>query len=214
MIPQDVEGSREEVLRRVLTALDTPAQSGVRSDHIPRAYRRSSHLDGASRIALFAERLSDYGVTVHRTSRTGLAVAVAAAVGPQRPVVVAQGLDLAWLPPGLDQLVDGPAVPVASLDLAAAAVTTCAAAIAETGTLILDGGTGQGRRALTLIPDHHVCIVPVELVFSTVAEAIRQLEPSRPLTFISGPSATSDIELSRVEGVHGPRLLNVVILER
>lgn len=214
MIPQDVEGSREEVLRRVLTALDTRAQSGVRSDHIPRAYRRLSHLDGASRVALFAERLSDYGVTVHRTSPTGLAAAVGAAVGPQRPVAVAPGLDLDWLPPGLDPLVDGPAIPVVSLDLAATAVTTCAAAIAETGTLVLDGGSGQGRRALTLIPDHHVCIVPVELIFSTVAEAIRQLEPSRPLTFISGPSATSDIELSRVEGVHGPRLLDVILLER
>ena len=120
-----------------------------------------------------------------------------------------------WRPNATELVTDDglDAQTLATLD---GALTGCALAIAETGTIVLDGGDGQGRRALSLVPDYHLCVVEADAIVATVPEAIRELEPAvkegRPLTFISGPSATSDIELTRVEGVHGPRTLHVVVL--
>jgi L-lactate dehydrogenase complex protein LldG len=113
---------------------------------------------------------------------------------------------------GLATVADEPPLDVSALDRADAVLTGCAVGIAATGTIVLDAGFAQGRRALTLVPDHHICVVRVDQIVDTVPQGFAALDPSRPLTFISGPSATSDIELQRVEGVHGPRTLDVLIV--
>jgi L-lactate dehydrogenase complex protein LldG len=143
----------------------------------------------------------------------GVADAVRTALaGVTGTVVVPPGLPQDWWPAGLDgRVTDDGSLSAADLDAAAAVLTGCAAACAATGTIALDGSPDQGRRALTLVPDVHVCVVHAEQVVQTVPELLAALEPTRPITFVSGPSATSDIELQRVEGVHGPRTLIVVL---
>ncbi len=204
-----MSGSREAILAAARRALaDRPA-----TPLIPRAYRSAGDPAGDV-VALFAERVADYRAEVHVVAEPDVADAVAdilAAIGARR-VVVAPGLAEQWLPAGLPgQLADDPPLSSAALDAVDAVLTGSAVAIAETGTIVLDGGPGQGRRALTLVPDHHICIVPSTRVVADVPDAIAALDPRRPLTWISGPSATSDIELDRVEGVHGPRHLYVLI---
>jgi len=193
--------AREEVLRRVRAALDgSPAPALV-----PREYAvTGQHPDV---VGLFAERVDDYRARVHRVAAQDVASTIAGLVGGQR-VVVAEGLPPEWVPDGVVDAGFG----ALELDAFDAVVTGCQVAIAVTGTIVLDGGSGQGRRAISLVPDHHVCVVRAEQVVETVPESLRRLDPTRPLTFISGPSATSDIELQRVEGVHGPRTLDVLIV--
>jgi L-lactate dehydrogenase complex protein LldG len=161
-------------------------------------------------VDLFCERVEDYVATVHRVTEGNLVAALAGAVSGR--VVAAPGVDLSV--PGA--VTDGPHVDPAELDGFDAALTGCALAIAETGTIVLDGGALSGRRALTLVPDHHLCVVRAEQVVAAVPAAIAALGPAardgRPITFVSGPSATSDIELERVEGVHGPRRLDVFVV--
>jgi L-lactate dehydrogenase complex protein LldG len=127
-------------------------------------------------------------------------------------VVVPAGLEIE-IAAGIDVVVDHGQLSAAELDTVDGVITLAAVAIAETGTVVLDGSRGQGRRAITLVPDYHLCIVRAGQVVETVPEAVARLRPQRPLTWISGPSATSDIELSRVEGVHGPRTLEVLLVE-
>ena len=204
--------ARAEVLARIRSALGT-------DPHVPDVVRghrtRGEHPPGSQPLLeLLQDRLVDYKAGVHLSSADGLAETIAGVlrrVAPAGLVLVPAGLPPEWTD-GRDVLRDDGTATTRDLDSVAAVVTGCAAAVAETGTLILDAGPEQGRRALTLVPDVHVCIVRADQVVQTVPEGVARLDPRRPQTWISGPSATSDIELQRVEGVHGPRTLEVVVV--
>jgi L-lactate dehydrogenase complex protein LldG len=211
--------AREEILARI-RAVNGPS-GAVDADEayaaIPRGYLRFHH-DPASTgiVALFAERAGDYRAVVRQVPADGIALAVASALATagRQAVLVPDGVPgdwLAGLPAGTEVLRDDPVLSPAELDQVPAVLTGCAVAIAETGTVVLDHGAGQGRRALTLLPDFHLVVVRAGQVAADLPDALDRLSPSRPLTFISGPSATSDIELIRVEGVHGPRQLHILI---
>lgn len=208
--------AREEVLGRIRTALGEQREN---APAVERGYRLAGFDDQLPRGAVLDElvdRLVDYKATVHRCSATDLAATIAPAAYELGSLVVPPGLDDAWLaalPAGVELLLDDDPLGVGQLDAADGVVTGCAVAIARTGTLVLDAGPGQGRRALTLVPDWHLCVVNADQVVPGVLDALARLDPRRPLTFVSGPSATSDIELQRVEGVHGPRTLVVVLVE-
>jgi L-lactate dehydrogenase complex protein LldG len=196
------------VLNRIREALAVaPAARVV----VPRDYDRES-LAGAGDVERFAETVSEYRARVLRTPRDIVAATIASLIPLGGRVAVPADLPTEWIE-GVDTLIDDPAVPITELERADAVVTGCAVGIAATGTIVLDAGPAQGRRALTLVPDHHICVVSAAQIVDTVPQAFAALNPSRPLTFISGPSATSDIELDRVEGVHGPRTLDVLIVE-
>jgi L-lactate dehydrogenase complex protein LldG len=214
--------ARDEVLARVRTALGRPGAATSPppgTDAVPRAYRTAGTQDQAELLSLLAERLAGYHAHVRRATRAGLTAAAASALAQRgaRRVVIPPGLEVT----GADltalarrsraELIPGDGLPAAGLDEMDGVITGAAVAIAETGTIVLDGSPGQGRRVLTLIPDYHLCIIHADQVVATVPQALARLSPGRPLTWISGPSATSDIELSRVEGVHGPRTLEVIL---
>lgn len=197
--------AREEILGLIGTGSGDPAAEYAA---IERPYLRSHHQDGIAE--LFAERVADYKAIVHRVTAAGLPAAIAAALA-ERPGTYGtpDGLPDKWtadVDPA--RLVREPA----DLESLTGVVTGCAVAIAETGTIVLDHGARQGRRALTLVPDYHLVVVTADEIAADVPEALERLDLTRPLTFISGPSATSDIELKRVEGVHGPRTLEVMIV--
>lgn len=198
--------ARTEVLGRIRTALG-PATAAI---EVPREYDREP-LSGSGDVDRFAETVADYRAQVHRVDPSQVAATIAALIGAGTAVAPAD-LPRGWVA-GIRAVVDDPPVGLDVLDGADAVVTGCALGIAATGTIVLDAGAAQGRRALTLVPDHHVCVIRADQIVDTVPQAFAALDPSRPLTFISGPSATSDIELQRVEGVHGPRILDVVIVE-
>lgn len=186
-------GAREEILGRIRRAVE-----GAPEVEIPRGYRTTT--DVADLVELFAERVRDYRAIVHVLPAAAVPAKVAELMAGRRMIVPA-GLPAAWAAPAPD-------VDPRSAD---GVLTTCAVAIAETGTIVLDTGPGQGTREQTLVPDYHLCVVSAGQVVGGVPEAVARLDPARPLTWISGPSATSDIELNRVEGVHGPRTLEVII---
>ncbi|WP_375496914.1 lactate utilization protein C [uncultured Jatrophihabitans sp.] len=191
--------AREEMLGRIRTALaDRPDPTPV-----VRAYRGAT---GAGDIDVFAERVDDYKATVHRDVTTA---EILTGRGITR-VIVPDGFPSELLPVGIE-VVREP-VDVATLDAVSAVLTTCRVAVAETGTIVLDAGPGIGPRMLTLVPDYHLVVVRRDQIVAGVPDAVASLEATRPQTWISGPSATSDIELNRVEGVHGPRTLDVVVL--
>jgi L-lactate dehydrogenase complex protein LldG len=207
--------AREEVLGRIRAA--NAAAGHPPPPDVPREYhRRGGHVPGAPELlALFRDRLVDYKSTVLDAPADGIAAAVRTALADVTGrVVVPPGLPDGWWPdgPGATAVTDDGGLSPADLDDAAAVLTGCASACATTGTIALDGSPDQGRRAITLVPDVHVCVVRAEQVVQTVPELLAALEPTRPITFVSGPSATSDIELERVEGVHGPRTLIVVLV--
>lgn len=203
--------ARETVLGRIKDALSLAPTPDVA---VPRAYRTGRTLPDDERLALFTDRLVDYKATVHTCTadRTAERVAEVLRERGARRIGVPAGLDARWLE-AFDGEVqqDSADIPAPGLDTLDGVVTASAVSCAETGTIFLDGSPDQGRRALSLVPDLHVCVVDLSTVETGVPEAVARLVPQRPTTLISGPSATSDIELERVEGVHGPRTLAVVI---
>jgi L-lactate dehydrogenase complex protein LldG len=212
-----VSAAREEILARIRAAIGpagTAAEVDAAYAALPRAYQRAHHDTGGDIVALFAERAADYRAVVERVPAGGLPAAVASVLAGVPQFVVPDGLPAEWLAeiPAAKQIVrDDPPLSARELDRISGVVTGCAAAIAETGTVILDHGPGQGRRALTLVPDFHLVVVLADQVVADLPDSFARLDPVRPHTLISGPSATSDIELIRVEGVHGPRNLHVLI---
>ncbi|MEW2119882.1 LUD domain-containing protein [Streptomyces sp. NPDC005474] len=210
--------SRELILGRVRRALadvptdDTPYDQAVDRDYLREHGDRSVE----ETLELLAENLADYRAIVHRSTIDELPALLAGILSAHgsTSVVVPPGLPPQWLSATDTPRVEDSAVSTPyDLDEVHSVVTACALAIAETGTIVLDGGPDQGRRRITLVPDHHICVVRVpDQVVSSVPQALERLDPTRPLTWISGPSATSDIELDRVEGVHGPRTLEVVLV--
>jgi L-lactate dehydrogenase complex protein LldG len=215
-----VSAAREEILTRIRAATGAqaaPAEVDAVYAALPRPYRRAHHDPSETDIvALFAERAADYRAVVRRVAAADVQAAIAVAVGAIPSILIPDGLPAEWVAglPADTQLVrDDPPLSPAGLDRVGGVVTGCAVAIAETGTVVLDHGPGQGRRALTLVPDFHLVVVRADQVAADIAGALARLDPGRPHTLISGPSATSDIELIRVEGVHGPRNLHILIAD-
>jgi len=233
-------GARDQILARIRAAATGPAGSAGSANGrvgpaekvdevyatLPRDYLSAHHDPARCDIAdLFAERAADYRAVVERVPPSGLPAAVARILAERcgraaRPVpfVIPDGLPAEWLaavPAAVQLTSDTPPLSAAELDMMAGVVTGCAVAIAETGTIILEhgpGSLGQGRRALTLVPDFHLAVVLAAQVAADLPDGLARLNPARPHTLISGPSATSDIELIRVEGVHGPRQLHVLLV--
>jgi L-lactate dehydrogenase complex protein LldG len=210
--------ARGEVLRRIRAA-----KGGVTSGEAARAgwsaverrYRREATRSHAAVLELLEDRLRDYDARVIRVGRADVASSAAGMMGERkvRRMVVPVGLVAEWLPGGVEFVVDE-GLPAAELDRVDGVMTGATLAIAETGTVVLQNVAGQGRRATTLVPDYHLCVVRVEDVVETVPEAIGRLQATAELatTFVSGPSATADIEMTRIKGVHGPRFLDVILV--
>jgi L-lactate dehydrogenase complex protein LldG len=211
--------AREEVLARIATAHRVAPPPDLRYEDIAREYRTTSDASAEALTELLIDRLVDYRALVRQCRVDDLGATIADALEERgaNKVVAPAGLDPSWMANlsadvRTDEPSSGDRLSVSVLDAVDGVITSCAVAIAETGTLILDGSPGQGRRVLTLIPDYHLCVVFTDQIVPDVPQALARLEATRPLTMISGPSATSDIELNRVEGVHGPRTLEVIIV--
>jgi L-lactate dehydrogenase complex protein LldG len=202
--------AREEILSRIQAANVKASDRPVR-----RNYAHTVQL--ADPVGMFVERVEDYKASVIRTDAAGVATAVAKSLVGTSRVVVPAGFNPSWIPEGIDAVLDEPMMSNEQLNKVDAVLTTSAVGIAVTGTIVLDHTEGQGRRALTLVPDLHVCVITAEQIVGDVPEAVARLAASvragNPLTWVSGPSATVDIELIRVHGVHGPRTLRIVLVE-
>ena len=210
--------ARDDVLARIAGAHRSAPPPDLPYEDIRRDYQTGSEADPGALVERLVDRLVDYKALVRRCPPDRLAETIAAALAERgvAALAVPAGLDPAWLTASdvrvsVDRT-DGEPLSVAALDRLDGVLTGCAVAVAETGTLILDGSPDQGRRVISLIPDYHLCVVRPEQVCGSVPEAVARLDPVRPTTMISGPSATSDIELNRVEGVHGPRTLEVILV--
>ena len=203
--------ARDDVLARVRQALaDVPSKepSSVKRAPVPGQ-------PVVDLVELFTERVADYRASVRHCSAENAPAAIAELIPAETQLVVPAGFPADLLPDNAEFVTDTETSPLiaAVLDQVDVVITTCVVGIATTGTVVLDHGPGQGRRALSLVPDVHICVIRAEQIVADVPDAIARLDPARPQTWISGPSATSDIELSRVEGVHGPRTLHVVVIE-
>ena len=209
--------AKTEILARIRGALaDQPAVAET-----PREYRKTSELSREEIVEMLEDRLVDYKANVfHETAET-VAERIATQLGTSARYVIPEGFDTAFLPEDTAArraIVDpndgrkASALVVRELNQVDAVVTSSTVSCAQTGTIFLSGRPDEGRRAITLVPDHHICIVPLDSIVELIPEAMARVEPTAPTTMISGPSATSDIELERVEGVHGPRTLDVILL--
>jgi L-lactate dehydrogenase complex protein LldG len=210
-----MNAARELILERIRASLGEQAGAGVT---IPRGYRRSGRLEREELVALLCERIGDYRARVRRCAVAELGAVIAEELEAQgaRRVCVASGVPSDWRGGAIEWLPDEQ-LELDALDGVDGVLTGCTLAIAETGTIALSAAPAEGRRAITLVPDLHVCVIEEHQVVETVPEAIAALgalatEQRRPITLISGPSATSDIELDRIEGVHGPRRLVVLVV--
>lgn len=213
--------SKEEMLAAIRKAiLDVPESEKPNDIEVARTYRQNGDLSRNETVNLFMERVGEYNATVKRVTEKELTQIIDEICHREKVknLVIPEGFIKEILPETVSLLFDFSDNPLSNqkLDESDGVITTCACAIAQTGTIILNAGSGQGRRVLTLVPDFHLCLVHEDQIVELVAEGFAVIEQSvnkerRPITFISGPSATSDIELSRVEGVHGPRRLDVII---
>jgi L-lactate dehydrogenase complex protein LldG len=198
--------ARAEILGRIREAIGPEERAAV---DVPREYRSQ----GEAGLELFFERLHHYDAGARSVAEPDLVPAIRNVLADHgvRRLVAPEGIADAWLEP-VEVVRDTPPLEPHRLDGVDGVISTCALAIAPTGTIVLDGSAGMGRRALSLVPDFHLCVVRSEQIVGSVPQAIARLEPTRPLTFISGPSATVDIEMVRVKGVHGPRRLEVIVV--
>jgi L-lactate dehydrogenase complex protein LldG len=208
-----LSAAREEVMRRIRDALGpAPPAPG----DIPRTYRQAGDPIGFEPVERFCEVVADYDATVRRVSEGELEDALSETCRARGATRLAVPVDLVWHVAGVELVRDDPPLGPRDLDALDGVLTGCAAASAETGTIVLDGASLSGRRALTLVPDLHLCVVRADQVVPAVPDAIAAMAPAvrdgRPVTFVSGPSATADIELNRVQGVHGPRRLDVFVV--
>ena len=210
--------ARDEVLRRIRAAKGgagsaEAARAGWNA--VERRYQREARRSGEAVLELLEDRLRDYDARVVRASKAEVAASAARMMGERkvRRMVVPAGLVQEWLPSGVEFVVDD-GLTAAELDAVDGVMTGSTIAIAETGTVVLQSVAGQGRRAVTLVPDYHLCVVRVEDVVETVPEAFERLQASAGVatTFVSGPSATADIEMTRIKGVHGPRFLDIILV--
>jgi L-lactate dehydrogenase complex protein LldG len=209
--------AREEILRRIRAAkggAGNAERSLAAWNCIERSYRREATRPREAVLELLEDRLRDYDARVVRVAASDVRAAATKMLVERgvRRMVVPLGLVTEWIPEGVELVVDGE-LAAAELDVLDGVMTGATLAIAETGTLVLQNVAGQGRRALTLVPDYHLCVVRVADVVETVPEAIGRLQATADLatTFVSGPSATADIEMTRIKGVHGPRFLDVIL---
>jgi L-lactate dehydrogenase complex protein LldG len=210
---------RDTILRRIRQAVGDDAPESY--EDTARTYRRTNPDSLEERVAEFAQRVTEYHATVLRVAAHELSDAIASACYNRsvRSLVVPHDIPPNWLPDGVETLRDGPVERLSNeqLDHSDGVLTGCAVGIAQTGTIVLDGGPVQGRRVITLLPDYHLCVIREDQIMGLVPEALAYLLSAkngkpRPVTFVSGPSATSDIELNRIEGVHGPRTLEVLVV--
>ncbi len=212
--------ARDDILSRIRGALeDIP--SAERSEHvaIPRRYNEQESIPHPELVDRFIARVREYKAQVRRVTQDSLAASIASACTARsvRRLLVPADLPPGWAPVAIELVVDR-ALTYEQLEACDGILTACTLGIAQTGTIVLDSGSGQGRRAATLLPDYHLCVIYDDQIVGLVPEAVARLNdvahrPDRPITWISGPSATSDIELNRVEGVHGPRTLEVLVVE-
>lgn len=214
-VSPNMSAAREAILKRVRSALGPITDTENDYNAIPRAYTRAGVLDAAARLDLFEERLLEYDGGVYRVQVGELASTIAhvLALRGKRRIAIPRGLPPSWLPDGFSfETADD--LSAAELDTFDGILTGCTVAIALTGSIVLQNAAAQGPRKLSLVPDYHLCILYADQIVETVSEAMDRLAPTAalPTTFISGPSATADIEMTRVKGVHGPRFLDAILV--